>query len=73
MLSSKMYFRRRDIFFTYLHWAVLKDLVQSVEELWFHHKPQYWTTCGNATVMYHMSIITDCCVLNNKHDMLIWH
>ena len=71
MLAGTKYTNRHDRIGTYLHWCILKDLGHEICDDWWKHVPTQSTECGDITVMWDFSLITDKRIPANRPDITI--
>ena len=71
MLAGTKYSNRHDRIGTYLHWCILKELNEYVCDDWYKHVPKSSVECGDITVMWDFTLITDKKIPANRPDITI--
>ena len=71
MLAGTKYTNRHDRIGTYLHWCILKELGHKTCDDWYKHVPTQSVECGDITVMWDFTLITDKRIPANRPDITI--
>ena len=71
MLAGTKYTNRHDRIDTYLHWCILKELGHETCDDWYRHVPTPSVDCGDITVMWDFTLITDKRIPANRPDITI--